>query len=267
MRGELRCEAVARPFARRSALAAECGLQRGVFVHETDPRGRQSHGGQFWLYYRGNYRSRRTEKPGFRLPGDDVFMRRIRFFRQAVVTGFRWAKGVLDNVGLAITAAALAIGVTVGGFLLHRPAWFLGIFAVVLFVSVLGEGAYRTWEDAERRARAAQPPSGLSSAGDADALWLSEQLRAGNELLDRWRMGTPSYNAQDEIQDAAVWERRTQDGLAARLPAYGGLFGLDVGFGQEFIFSPVEVRERTRLRRRLHRLGEITDRHSREQVK
>jgi hypothetical protein len=98
-----------------------------------------------------------------------------------------------------------------------------------------------------------------------NALWLSGQLAAGNALLERWRMSTPSHNVQGETQEAADWERTTRDGLAERLPAYRGLFGLDVGLGQEFIFSPIEVQERTRLRRRLHRLGEIADRYSREQ--
>jgi hypothetical protein len=170
---------------------------------------------------------------------------------RAVSEGLRWARSVLDHVFLLFGIVALAVGVTVGGLLLHRPGWFLGIFGGLVLLLVLGEGAYRVF--GEQQQVAAEP--------DADALWLSERLSAGNKLLARWHVGTQRYNATEEIRRAADWERDTQDGLTARLPTYSGIFDLEPGLGREFIFSPVEVAERTRLRRRLHRLKEIADRY------
>ena len=46
-------------------------------------------------------------------------------------------------------------------------------------------------------------------------------------------------------------------------PGVAGHFGVDVGLGREFIESPGEYRERTGLRRRIHRLAEIVDRYER----
>lgn len=194
-------------------------------------------------------------------------MRRLRLIERIAVSGLRWAKELADHVLLLLGVLLLAAGIAVGGVLLHRPAWFLGVAGGVLVLLILGEGAYRTWDEADRRAEAVRVELAGDHRTDAMAVWLSEQLSAGNKLLARWHAGKPSYNARDEIQGAADWEHKTQDGLAATLPTYSGLFGLDVGLGQEFIFSPIEVVERTRLRRRLHRLGEIADRYSREQSK
>jgi len=67
--------------------------------------------------------------------------------------GLRWARSVLHEVAALFTLAALTIGVTVGGVLLHRPAWFLGVFGVVLLLVVLGEGAYRVWREAHTQAQ------------------------------------------------------------------------------------------------------------------
>lgn len=65
--------------------------------------------------------------------------------------GLRWARGVLNHVLLLLALLLLTVGITVGGVLLHRPAWFLGVFGGVLLIVVLGEGAYRVWREAEGR--------------------------------------------------------------------------------------------------------------------
>jgi hypothetical protein len=77
--------------------------------------------------------------------------RRLTFIGQIALTGLRWAKAIAEHVLLLLGLVLLAAGVTVGGVLLHRPAWFLGVFAAILLLLILGEGAYRTWRQADSR--------------------------------------------------------------------------------------------------------------------
>ncbi len=116
----------------------------------------------------------------------------------------------------------------------------------------------RAARDSERKAATADR--------DADALWLSGQLSAGNELLASWP-GKPRYNATEEIQEAYKWERQTQAGLAAKLPTHSGHFGVDVGFGPEWYSDRLVGPERGHLCRRIHRLAEINERYGRERTK
>jgi len=174
--------------------------------------------------------------------------------------GLRWARSVLHEVAALLTLAALTAGVTVGGLLLHRPAWFLGVFGVVLLLVVLGEGAYRVWREADAK------PTAAAGNADADAVWLSEQLSAGNELLASWP-GKPRYNATEEIHEAYKWEHQTQEGLAARLPTHSGHFGVEVGFSPDWYSDSLVGPERGYLRRRIHRLAEINERYGRERTK
>jgi hypothetical protein len=171
--------------------------------------------------------------------------------------GARWAWDVLDKTARVLAVAAI-IAVSVGGFLLHQPAIVIGIAVGLLVIFSFAEGTYRVAREAEQQGAAADP--------DADALWLSEQLSAGNDLLARW-IAKPRYNASEEIQAADEWERETQAGLAARLPAHGGHFGMDVGLGPEWFSSATVGPERGRLRRRVHRLAEISERYGRERTK
>ncbi len=78
---------------------------------------------------------------------------RWTFAGDVVTEGLRWACSVVGQVFWLTTLVALTIGVTAGGILLHRPAWFLGVIGGVLVFVVLGDGAYRGWRDAESRAR------------------------------------------------------------------------------------------------------------------
>ena len=182
---------------------------------------------------------------------------RIAFWGRAMSIGARWAWSVLDKTARIFAVAAI-LAVSVGGVLLHQPAAVIGGILGALAVLSFAEGTYRVWRET----------SADAADSDADALWLSEQLSAGNELLRGWAAGKPRYNATDEIQEAAKWERETQEGLAARLPAHVGHFGLDAGFGPEwFSIPPPGAPEWALLRRRIHRLAEISERYGRERTK
>ncbi len=85
------------------------------------------------------------------LRDDAAVRRRLAFIAQIAVSGLRWAKTLAEHVHLLLGLVVLAAGVTVGGVLLHRPAWFLGVFATILLLLILGEGAYRVWREAESR--------------------------------------------------------------------------------------------------------------------
>jgi hypothetical protein len=88
---------------------------------------------------------------------------RRTFWGRAVSEGLRWARGVLHEVVLLLGLVLLTAGVTVGGVLLHRPGWFLGVFGGVLLLVVLGEGAYRAYES---KARAVSPTGSSTTAAD-----------------------------------------------------------------------------------------------------
>ncbi len=77
------------------------------------------------------------------------------------MNGLRWAKELADHTLLLLGVALLTGGIALGGVLLHRPAWFLGVFGGLLLLAILFEGAFRTWDAAETRA-------GIAEAGLAD---------------------------------------------------------------------------------------------------
>jgi hypothetical protein len=134
-------------------------------------------------------------------------MRRIRFLWTVVVTGVRWATDTLNNLLLVIALVGLTVGVAVGGVLLHRPAWFLGVFAGVLVLVVLGEGAYQTWHETELRAQ--------TVPGATVGLSLLDQLR-----LDLKRgQGFKDQTSQTPIPDPAllVLARGWHDSIYKRL--------------------------------------------------
>jgi hypothetical protein len=185
-----------------------------------------------------------------------TFRRRLVFWGEAMSVGVRWAWGLLDGLSRAIAVGILIAAVALPSFLTDRPAWESALIAGVLLLVMFAEGAYRVWQEADIR-----EPAHPDRQTDATAVWLSEQLSAGNELLARWHAGTPSYNATEQIQGAAEWEHETQARLAERLPEYAGHFGLEVGFGREFAQYAFEPHQRVRLRRRIHSLKGIADRY------
>ena len=139
-------------------------------------------------------------------------MRRTRFIGLVVVTGLRWARSVVDESLVLLSLVTLTAGVTVGGVLLHRPGWFLGVFGALIALVILVEGAYRVHEASQASGET------VSTEPDADAVWLSEQLAQGNALLERW---TPHLRLDREgniVMEIAVWERLTREGLTQRLP-------------------------------------------------
>jgi hypothetical protein len=122
---------------------------------------------------------------------------RRTFWRRAVSEGLLWARGVLHEVAALIALVLVTTGVTVGGLLLHRPAWFLGVFGVVLLLVVLGEGAYRVWNDAETRAQALPEPIGISLL---DRLRLA--LKRGETLQSQAKL-VPTSSADAGFLSAA----------------------------------------------------------------
>jgi hypothetical protein len=174
---------------------------------------------------------------------------RIGFWGRAMSVGARWTWDVLDKTTRIVAVLALLAVSVGGGLLLHQPAPVIGGVLVALVLLSFAEGAYRV--SSEQQRVAAEP--------DTDALWLSEQLSKGNDLLAEW--GDSREVEQRLWPEADAWERETRDGLVARIPEYAGHFGVDVGLGYEFAHFATEVRERTRLRRRIHRLAEIVERY------
>jgi hypothetical protein len=61
-----------------------------------------------------------------------------------MTAGAKWAWEVVHRVRIALSLAGLFIGVWVSGLLIHRSALFLGTFAAVVLLLILGEGAYKT---------------------------------------------------------------------------------------------------------------------------
>lgn len=107
-------------------------------------------------------------------------MRRIRFIRQVVVSGLRWAKELADRISLLLGLLALAASIVVGGVLLHRSAWFLGVLGCVLVLATLFEGAFRVWDEADKRAEAAE-----ASADGSLVAWLGLRIKELRGLLVR----------------------------------------------------------------------------------
>jgi hypothetical protein len=168
--------------------------------------------------------------------------------------GARWMWDVLDKT-VRIFAVIALLAVSVGsGVLLRKPAAVIGGVVGLLVLIAFAEGTYRVARDAGEQRAAAKP--------DNTAVWLSARLAQGNLLLANW----PPYASGAGAEKAAKWEREIQAGLIARLPKYFGHFSTEVGLGLEFTRADFETEERARLRRRLYRLGEISDRYSREQA-
>jgi hypothetical protein len=97
-------------------------------------------------------------------------------------------------------------------------------------------------------------------ASDVHAAWLNRQRERGNGLLDGW---SPTQNNPIRCADAAKWEEETYDGLATHAPAQQAHFRHDAGLGGEWFQQrhgphSYEDEQRAMLRRRLHRLSEIS---------
>lgn len=182
----------------------------------------------------------------------NAFARRISFWKRAMSVGVRWTWDVLDKT-MRVLAVSAFLAVSVGGVLLDQPVPVIGGVLVALALLSFAEGAYRV--SSEQQRVAAEP--------DANTLWLSEQLSKGNDLLAEWGEHVSREIEQRLWPEADTWERETRDGLVARIPEYAGHFGVEVGLGYEFAHFATEIRERTRLRRRIHRLAEIVERYER----
>ncbi len=163
--------------------------------------------------------------------------------------GARWAWEVLDGTARILAVIAI-LAVSVGGVLLRQPAAVIGGFLGILTIFSFAEGAYRVSREKQQQA----------SSGDVNAIWLSGQLAEGNNLFERWGEHVSRDRETEVLSEAAKWERGTREGLAERLPEYAGHFGVEVGLGREFAWFRTELRERTTLRRRIHRLAEIAER-------
>jgi hypothetical protein len=114
--------------------------------------------------------------------GDHVGMRRLRFLGRVVVSGLRWAKELADHAILLLGVLLLATGIAVGGVLLHRAAWLLGLFGGLSLLVVLGEGAYRTWDEADRHAETARVGLAEENASDTTARRLAAFAREGRGI-------------------------------------------------------------------------------------
>lgn len=70
------------------------------------------------------------------------------------MNGLRWARKLADHLLLLLGLLALAVGIAVGGVLLHRSVLFLGVLGGVAVLAIFFEGANRTWDEADKRAAA-----------------------------------------------------------------------------------------------------------------
>lgn len=125
-----------------------------------------------------------TVKPRAASSGDDACVRRLKFIWRLAMNGLRWAKTVTDHVLLALALLGIAIGVAVSGVLLHRPAWLLGAIGAGLLLLILFEGAYRTWDEADRRANDAWGKLTKASSRHATADRLAAFAREGRSILE-----------------------------------------------------------------------------------
>ncbi len=96
------------------------------------------------------------------------------------MSGVMWAKNVLNNVLLLLGLVVLTAGVAVGGVLLHEPGWFLGVFGGLLLLLVFGEGAYRVWDEADKRATTAARMEGAASDAQGQPWQASQHGLLGN---------------------------------------------------------------------------------------
>jgi predicted secreted protein len=155
------------------------------------------------------------------LRNDAGMRRRLAFIGQIVISGLRWAKALAEHVHLLLGLALLAAGVTVGGLLLHRPAWFLGIFAVILLLLILGEGAYRVWHEADTRV--AQPAA--DQTYERAETQLAGAIQSGHVLYSLCNEPSPLERQWREETEVLVREmagdleaaRLASDNLSRRL--------------------------------------------------
>jgi hypothetical protein len=147
--------------------------------------------------------------------------RRLAFIGQIVISGLRWAMALAEHVHLLLGLALLAAGVTVGGLLLHRPAWFLGIFAAILLLLILGEGAYRVWHEADTRV--VQPAA--DQTDERAEVQLAGAIQSGHVLYSLRNESSPLERQWREETEALVREmagdleaaRLASDNLSRRL--------------------------------------------------
>ena len=139
------------------------------------------------------------------------------------MTGLRWAKNVLDNVLLLLGLVALTAGVAAGGLLLHEPGWFLGVFGGLLMLVVFGEGAYRTWDETDKRppsaAAIAQPTVADRMEGFARELDLLTQ-EVGVEPVgvgEQWARITAANEVNNSFNDI---QRRVRSDLRRNAPEF-----------------------------------------------
>jgi hypothetical protein len=185
----------------------------------------------------------------------NAVVQRIAFWGRAMSVGARWTWDLLDKTARIFAVVAI-LAVSVGGVLLHQPAAVIGGVLGALAVFSFAEGTYCVARDAKQ---------GATTSPDDTTLWLSIRVAQGNLLLEHWAPHASHDVERESVEKAAKWEQEARFGLVGRLPAYLGLFGLDVGLGPEFAPAQYETNDRARLRRRIHRLAEIAERYGREQ--
>jgi hypothetical protein len=108
--------------------------------------------------------------------------RRGRFWGRAMTAGARWAWDVFDKGARVVAIVAVLALTLVSGLLLHRPAFIIGVVAVLAVIAVFAEGAYRVWLDADSAAQVAIRELGAEHSRDAVAYRL-DRLAGQCEML------------------------------------------------------------------------------------
>jgi hypothetical protein len=123
--------------------------------------------------------------------------------------GLRWARNVLDQLGRVVLVVGIAVGVTVGGVLLHKPWWFVGGLLLAVLVILFFEGAYRVAKMTSIDARAAL----LGSAADGKPI-RDQLLQLADEVA-----GIPERAVLDN-PDATSEAAQIQENVNRTLGSY-----------------------------------------------
>jgi hypothetical protein len=93
----------------------------------------------------------------------------------SAISGYRWASDVTDNAGRLLLIAGLLGAPALVIAWQHYPWWWTVSGGGVALLMILGEGAYRTWEEAMTR------PPAIATRVEAPILRMAESLTADFE--------------------------------------------------------------------------------------
>jgi hypothetical protein len=128
-----------------------------------------------------------------RAADDRAHLRRLVFWRRAVVEGARWLYGALGLLLFFLALPAL-VGIVV---VFDGPAWLIALVVGMIVLAGLAEGAYRLWREAESKLRTQR------SAEIADALLYMKCTATGggiNVFVSERARARPTLPPDKQVQ-------------------------------------------------------------------